>query len=162
MALLRPLKHDLLWCRFSAVPLPLLLLAISACQPQKAAEGRGLLPAAPPDQVTSAAPPSAAPFDQPLGNAAFARTVFHTQGPQNIEITVRDVIVGPHAEVQLAAAAGPVLMDLTSGSGRAAAAGKTLDLSSEHPAAFPAGAAITLNNSGDVPLVVRLYTLEGK
>jgi hypothetical protein len=49
-----------------------------------------------------------------------------------------------------------------SGKGSAAAGGKTLDLSSQHPASFPAGAAVALKNSGDSPLVVRLYMLEGK
>ena len=164
MALLQSPKNSLVCCRFAAFPLLLflLLLALSACQPQKAVEGHGLLPEAPPDQTTSAAPAPQAPFDQPLGKAAFSRTVFQTQGPSNIEITVRDVIVGPHAEGPLAAAAGPVIIDLNSGSGGATAEGKTLELSSERPVSFPAGAAITLKNSGDVPLVARLYTLEGK
>jgi len=162
MALSRPLVHSLVWRRLPAVPLLVLLLAVSACQPQKALEGHGLLPEAPPDQTTSAAPAPQAPFDQPLGNAAFARTVFQTQGPSNIEITVRDVIVGPHAEGLLAAAPGPVIIDLNSGSGSATAGGKTLELSFEQPASFPAGAAITLKNGGNIPLVARLYTLEGK
>jgi len=161
MALLRLLSYSLVWCRFPAVPLLLLLLAVSACQPQKALEGRGLLPVPPADQLTAGGPAPLAPFDQPLGNAAFARTVFRTPGPANIEVTVRDAIVAPHAEGQLPASAGPVLIELNSGSGSAVAGSKTLDLSSEQPAAFPAGAVITLKSSGDIPLVVRFYTLEG-
>jgi hypothetical protein len=32
----------------------------------------------------------------------------------------------------------------------------------QKPVSFPAAAAIALKNSGDVSLVLRLYTLEGK
>jgi hypothetical protein len=138
------------------------LSILSGCQPQKALEGHGLLPEAPPDQTSSAAAAPQEPFDQSLGKGAFARTVFQTLGPSNTEITVWDVIVGPHAEGSLAAAAGPAIIDVKSGAGSATADQKTLDLSSEHQASFPAGAAITLKNDGDTPLVARLYTLEGK
>jgi len=148
------------WRRVLAAPL--LLLTLSACGPGKAREGHGLLSPAPADQVNSAAPAPASPFNETLGNAGFARTVFHTTGPSNTEITVRDAIVGPHTEAQLPASAGPVLIDLKSGSGSAAAGGKTADLSEQQPASFPANAAITLKNGGDTPLVVRLYVLEGK
>jgi hypothetical protein len=160
MALLRSRMHFFGWRR--ALAAPLLLLAVSACQPPKAQEGHGLLPPAPADQVTSAAPAPAAPFDQSLGKAAFARTVFRSPGPSNTEITVRDAIVAPHADAQLAASAGPVLIDLQAGGGTVDGGGKSVELDSLHPAAFPAGAAVTLKNTGDVPLVVRLYTLEGK
>lgn len=157
MALSR-LHPSLVWGRRLAVPL--LLSVVLACN-QKAQEGHGLLPPAPADQSVSANS-SPAPFDQSLGKAAFARTVLHTAGPANIDVTVRDAIVGPHGDAQLPDSAGPVIVDLLSGKGSAAAGGKTLDLSSQQPASFPAGAAVTLNNSGDSPLVVRLYMLEGK
>jgi hypothetical protein len=150
--------HPSLWGRCLAVPL--LFSVVLACN-QKAQEGHGLLPPAPADQTTSANS-SPAPFDQPLGKAAFARTVLHTAGPANIDVTVRDAIVGPHGEVELPDSGGPVIVDLLSGKGSAAAGGKMLDLSSQQPASFPAGAAVTLKNSGDSPLVVRLYMLEGK
>ena len=157
------MAHSLLvpsrvWCRRLAVPL--LLSVVLACN-QKAQEGHGLLPPAPADQTTSATP-APTPFDQTLGNAAFARTRLHTSGPANIDVTVRDAVVGPRAEAQLEASAGPIIVDLLSGAGSAAAGGKTADLSSQNPASFPAGTALTLKNSGDAPLVVRLYVLEGK
>jgi hypothetical protein len=136
------------------------LSTLLACN-QKALEGHGLLPPAPADQTTSAVPPPS-PFDQTLGNAGFTRTVLHTAGPANIDVTVRDAIVGPRAEAQLPAAAGPILIDLRSGAGSAIANGKTLDLSSQEPASLPAGVTITLKNGGNTPLVVRLYFLEGK
>jgi hypothetical protein len=157
MALSR-LDPSLVWGRCLAVPL--LLSFVLACN-QKTQEGHGLLPPAPADQTTSANS-SPAPFDQLLGNAGFARTVLHTTGPANIDVTVRDVIVGPHGEAQLPDSGGPLIVDLLSGKGSGAAVGKTLDLSSQHTASFPAGAAVALKNSGDSPLVVRLYMLEGK
>jgi hypothetical protein len=88
--------------------------------------------------------------------------VLHTAGPANIDVTVRDVIVGPHGEAQLPDFGGPLIVDLLSGKGSGVAGGKTLDFSSQQPASFPAGAAVVLKNSGDSPLVVRLYMLEGK
>jgi hypothetical protein len=121
-----------------------------------------LLPPAPADQIAAPGPAPAAPFDQKLGNAAFARTVFQTAGPSNTEITIRDAIVGPHAEGQLSASGGPVLIDLHAGTGGAEVGGRGVELNLHHPAAFPAGTAVTLKNTGDTPLVVRLYTLEGK
>jgi hypothetical protein len=148
------------WRRFVAAPL--LFLTLLACAPDKAREGRGVLSPAPADQVNSAAAAQAFPFNETLGSAGFARTVFHSTGPANTEITVRDAIVGPHAEAQLPASAGPLLIDLKSGSGSADAGGKTTGLSEQQPASFPANVAITLKNGGGTPLVVRLYVLEGK
>jgi quercetin dioxygenase-like cupin family protein len=159
MALLQPRRNSLAFRPF--LVLMLLLTAASGCQPEKALEGRGLLPDAPADQTASAAEPAKAPFDQPLGEGAFARTVFQTTGPSNIAVTVRDVIVGPQAEAPLAAA-GPVVIDVNSGSGTASSGGKTLDLSLGNAVSFPAGVAIAVKNTGDTSLVLRLYMLEGK
>lgn len=140
----------------------LILFVCSGCQPQKALEGHGLLPEAPADQNTSAASAPRLPFDQSLGGAAFARTVFQTPGPSNTQITVRDVVVGPHAEGSLTTTAGPAFIDVKSGTGSAKAAGKSLELVSDHPVSVPAGEAFTIKNSGDTPLVARLYVVEGK
>ena len=158
MALSQLFAYSLLWGPRLAVPI--VLSAVLACN-QQAQEGHGLLPPAPADQTKSAIPPPA-PFDEPLGNAGFARTVLHTAGPAGIDVTVRDAIVGPHAEAQLAASAGPVLIDLKSGTGSATAGEKTTDLSAQKPTSFPAGAAIALKNTGETPLVVRIYVTEGK
>jgi len=158
MALSHLFARSLLWGRSLAVPL--VLCAVLGCNHQ-AQEGHGLLPPAPADQTKSAISPPA-PFDQQLGNAGFARTVLHTAGPAGIDVTVRDAIVGPHGEAQLAASAGPVLIDLKSGAGSATAGPKTADLSAQKPTSFPAGETIALKNSGDTPLVVRIYVMEGK
>jgi hypothetical protein len=131
-----------------------------ACN-RKAKDGRGLLPPAPAGQATSAVA-SPAPFDQTLGTAAFARTVFRTAGPASLEVTIRDVIIGPHAEAQLPLPAGPVVIDTRSGAGTASAGTKTADLSMQQPASFPAGTPIALKNGEGTPLVLRLYLLEGK
>jgi|HubBroStandDraft_3_1064219.scaffolds.fasta_scaffold119336_1 hypothetical protein len=152
-----PVGHNCPW-----LPLLILLFTCSGCQPPKAPEGHGLLPESPADQTISAAAAPSRPFDQPLGKGALGRTVFQTPGPSKTEITVSDVVVGPHEEGSLPTATGPVLIDVRSGSGSVAADGKTLDLSSERLISVSAGAAITLKNSGDAPLVLRLYTVEGK
>lgn len=157
MALSR-VRPSLVWGRCLAVPL--LFSVVLGCN-QKTQQGRGLLPPAPKDQ-TASTNSSPAPFDQPLGNTGFARTVLHATGPANIDVTVRDVIVGPHGEAQLPDSGGPLMVDLLSGKGSGVAGGKTLDLSSQQPASFPAGVAVALKNSGDSPLVVRLYLLEGE
>lgn len=161
MALWQPLRNSLAFRPFPVLLFLLLLIAASGCKPEKALEGHGILPDAPADQTAFAVEPAKAPFDQPLGEAAFARTVFQTTGPSNIAITVRDVIVGPHAEAALAAA-GPVVIDVNSGSGSATAGSKTLELNLGGAVSFPAGVAIALKNSGDISLVLRVYTLEGK
>ena len=138
----------------------LFFTAVLACN-RKAQDGRGLLPPAPPGQATSTVA-SSAPFDQTLGTAAFARTVFHTAGPANLEVTVRDVIIGPHAEAQLPPPPGPVVIDTRSGAGTVSAGAKTAELSMQQPASLAAGMAIALKNGGGTPLVLRLYMLEGK
>ena len=138
----------------------LFFTAVLACN-RTAPDGRGLLPPAPQGQATSTVA-SPSPFDQTLGTAAFARTLFHTAGPANLEVTVRDVIIGPHAETQLPAPAGPVVIDTRSGTGTVSAGAKTAELSMQQPASLPAGMAIALKNGGGTPLVLRLYMLEGK
>ena len=162
MALSLPRRDSRASLVVSVVSLIVFLLTGGGCQPEKAVEGRGLLPEAPPDQTTSTAAPTKFPFDQPLGETAFVRTVFQTSGPSNIAVTVRDVIVGPHGKALLPAVAGPVVIDVSSGSGSALIGDKKLELSLQNPVSVPAGATVALANTTDLPLVLRLYLLEGK
>ena len=157
------------WYRRATYP-PFLCSAVIAvlvfgafgCQPQKALEGHGLLPPAPSGQDTSTAPAPATPFTQTDGKAAFARMMLQTAGPANTQITVRDLIVGPRGDAQLTIADSASLIEVYSGAGSVASGTITVALTLHQPVILPEGSRANINNSGDAPLMVRLYTVEGK
>jgi hypothetical protein len=140
----------------------LLSAALCACGGRKAVEGHGLLPSAPAGQTKAIGPPPKAVFDQALANSAFARTVFQASGPSNLQVTVRDVIIGPHGTVILPATWAPMLLDPVSGTGSAGAGQNTSEVAPYHAITFRAGSAVSVKNTGEAPLVMRLYSFEGK
>ena len=149
------------WSR--AATIALLALGLSACEGlKKAPDGRGLLPPPPNGELTSVGATPAKPFVERIGEATFARTVFATAGPSGTKIEIRDTVIGPRTEGRFGPVPGPVVFDLRSGIGSARTENKELEFSFQHPVSFPAQAAITLKNTGDVPLVLRVYLLEGK
>jgi len=143
--------------RFAAV----LLLVLASCNLQGPLAPQGGGPLAPPPPADDYINPTSAPFERSDGKAAFARTVAVMPGPGRTTVQIRDVIVGPHGEAQFALLRGPMVVDARSGTGSISAGDRTLKLSRETPASLAAGARPVARNDGDVPLVLRLYVVEG-
>lgn len=137
--------------------------ALGSCSKlHEAPEGGGPLPPPPPGPLPMAGEAPALPFDDQLGDGAYARDVFGAAGPPGTEVAIRDLLIGPRAEGRLPGAPGPVVIDVHSGSGSAIAGGRTLELSVERPVSLPAGTSASLTNSGETPLSARLYYVIGR
>jgi hypothetical protein len=144
--------------RAAAPVVALIALGLLGCSgPGPHAEGRGLLPPPPPGPIAVAASRPTAAFDEPLGPAAFSRTLLTTTGPLDTALDVRDVIVGPRGEAQLPASKAPLVVDVHAGRGRATTGTTAVDLVPDRPITLPAGAAVSLQNTDALPLFARVY-----
>lgn len=125
-----------------------------------AQRGTGDLP--PPPAGTSEFPTrtSAIPFERIAGQDAAMRTIFQGPGPDGSGIVIREIIVAPHADIALPPLPGPALVDPRSGAGSVKAGERSDELQSAKVVAVAAGVPLALRNSGDVPLVVKLYVVE--
>lgn len=138
----------------------LVLLVLSSCK-TKAREGTGLLPPPPAGKLVAVGTGPRFPYQQ-VGPSAFARTFFQNAGPSDTDIQLRDVVVAPHAEARFDPFPGPMIVDLLSGKGGVTAGDKNADLDFERPASLPAAMVVTFKNTGEAPLMLRLYLIEAK
>ena len=103
-----------------------------------------------------------APFERIGGQNAAMRTIFQGPGPDNSRIEIREIIVGPRADVELPPMPGPALVDPRSGAGSMKAGERSEALATANTVAVAAGVPLALSNSADVPLVVKLYVVEAR
>ena len=104
--------------------------------------------------------PSAHPFEALPGQAAAERVLFEGAGPDNTEIIIREMLIGPGADVRLEAVPGPALIDPRSGVGTLRAGERSEQLQIASAISVAPGVPIELSNDGDDSLLVRLYIVE--
>lgn len=116
----------------------------------------------PPPQMASvyASRPPAVPFERLGTQAGSTRTVFQGPGPSNSKIEIRELVVGPRALVQLDPFPGPAIVDLRSGEGSLKAGERTMQLEIANVISVASGLPFEFRNSGDAPLVLKLYLVE--
>jgi len=152
------------WCRIVfAMTAAWSLMPVMGCCATSGADGRSLL--SPPSTADLAKPglPPVLPFAQTLGAGSFSRSVFQEpNGPAGTKIELIDAVIASRKSANFPAAAGPVLIDLRSGSGNVSASAKISILSFTTPVSVAAGNAVLITNTGLQPLVVRLYIVEGQ
>jgi hypothetical protein len=90
------------------------------------------------------------------------RTVFEGLGPGGVKVEVRDVTVAPKAKVTLPAVKGAVVFDTRSGEGVANIGDRSIALQITSAASASAAGPIELQNQGEGPLVLIIYTAEGQ
>lgn len=128
---------------------------------RKAFVARGPLPPPPSDQVTFAGVAPEHPFHVAAGNI-LSRTVFQSSAPSNTQVEVRDFILPAHAKSQLAALPGPALLEVYSGEGALKLNEKSERLTAGNMRSVAAGEVLAIDNSGTLPVVLRLYLFEAK
>jgi len=140
----------------------IILAGLSGCRgrSQNAFVAHGPLPPPPTGQLTFAGTPPARPFQKEPGNL-FARTIFEADGPQNSRIEVRDLLIPPRGKSQIAALPGPAMFELTSGSATIVLNEKPQELDGTIRS-LPAGTAVSIENTGALPAMVRLYVIRAR
>jgi hypothetical protein len=103
----------------------------------------------------------ATPFERIGSQAGSMRTIFRGPGPDGTTVEIREIIVAAHGSVRLDPLAGPALIDLRAGEGRALSGNSAIDLADGASAALAAGLPLELSNSGEAPLVIRIRLVEG-
>ena len=144
-------------------PLGFFALSLAAFSPAWAQDqepGMGELPRPSADLPIFADKPVAHPFEPVSGQAAATRVLFEGAGPDNTQITIREMLIGPGAEVHLDAAPGPTLVDPRSGAGILRAGEHTEQLQIAAAISVAPGVPIQLINQGDDSLLLRLYIVE--
>jgi hypothetical protein len=116
-----------------------------------------LLPVA---DVSPADVPPRHPFTRdPSG--VFARTLFSGAGPNNVGISVLDVMIGPARTQQIPALPGPAIIEWFEGHGTfSVASGPPQTIGNEFQV-IPSGQPITVNNPNRPPVGFRLYIFAG-
>ncbi len=122
--------------------------------------GIGELPPPSPDLPISSGQPATHPFAAISGQAAASRVLFEGAGPDNTQIVIREMLIGPGADVRLDALPGPALVDLRSGIGSLRTGDRPEQLEIANAISVKPGIPIELTNDGDDSLMLRLYIVE--
>jgi hypothetical protein len=122
--------------------------------------GIGELPPPSPDLPISAGQPATHPFAAISGQAAASRVLFEGAGPNNTQIVIREMLIGPGADVRLDALRGPALVDPRSGAGTLRAGDRSEQLQISTAISVEPGIPIEIKNDGDNSLMLRLYIVE--
>ena len=90
------------------------------------------------------------------------RTVFKGPGPGNLEIEIRELIVGPRTMVRVDALPGPTLVNPRSGEGTLKTGDHTARLDIANVVSGMSGVPLEFQNTSDAPLVLTLYLVEAR
>jgi hypothetical protein len=104
--------------------------------------------------------PATHPFEAMSGQAAASRVLFEGAGPDNTQIVIREMLIGPGAHVRLDSLPGPALIDLRSGAGTLRAGDRSEQLQIAKAISVKPGIPIELTNDGDDSLMLRLYIVK--
>lgn len=130
-------------------------LATSGCRGE-ARDDRGPLPR------PAAGLPAQDSVRQPFTEVApgvFARTAFRTEPRPGLRVEVRDIEVAPGKTADGLAFPGAVIIEIRNGKGSGRVAGKSRDIAPGDIVAQSQGDPIVIDNSGTVPLSVRVYVI---
>jgi hypothetical protein len=119
----------------------------------------GELPPPSPDLPIFAGQPATHPFE-PMSGPTASRVLFEGAGPDNTQIVIREMLIGPGADVRLDALPGPALVDPRSGVGTLRAGDRSEQLQIAKAISVKPGIPIELTNDGDDSLMLRLYIVE--
>ena len=117
--------------------------------------GKGLLPAINPATVS----PSSYQPEQPFAaqsDGALARAVYRTDGAAPYRTEIRDVLVPPGKSTTLAHD-GIVVVDTREGAGVATVQDRPIELTAGKTFGLSQGQTARLQNTGQTPLVLRVY-----
>jgi hypothetical protein len=122
----------------------------------------GPLPPPPATAKVFAGAPPAIPFESIGNQAGSMRTVFKGPGPGNLEIEIRELIVGPRTMVRLEALPGPTLVNPRSGEGTLKTGDHTARLDIANVVSGTSSVPLEFQNTSDAPLVLTLYLVEAR
>ncbi len=117
---------------------------------------------APNDAAFAPLPSSVRAFQRRGDEHAVGRAVYSSAGPDDTAIEISDLVVGPGAQANLPPERAARVLDARSGLGNAVISSRKEELSPMRPILLPAGSETVLRNDGDVPLLVRIYTVRSR
>jgi hypothetical protein len=136
------------------------VIAAFAQEPQRAPEGRGLLPRVAETPTTADNTPPHAFRPDPSG--AFSRTIFETNEHPDFKLVIRDFSFPPDRQPHTITLPSAALLHLLGGSGEIKIAKQRLTLTPLERSAVPSGSPIDVVNDGEQHVVVRALILEPK
>jgi hypothetical protein len=137
------------------------VIAAFAQEPERAREGRGLLPKATETPATVGITPPPYAF-QPDPSGAFSRIIFETNEHPDFKLVIRDFSFPPDRRPRTITLPSAAFLHLLGGPGEIKIAKQRLKLTPLARTAVPSGAPIDVANGGEQHVVVRALILEPK
>lgn len=152
--------------RLAPVVLPAAILIVVAgltgCRrSHDAFVAHGPLPPPPSGQLKFAGALPEHPFQKEPGDL-FARTVFETDGPNGSQVEIRDLLIPPHGKSQMAALAGPAVIELATGTATIVSGTNPEPIVIGAMRALPAGQTVEVENPDARPAMLRLYLIRAR
>ena len=97
-----------------------------------------------------------------LTSGALARTVFQADAPSGYHVEVRDWNVPPGKQVDTSSVPGAAFLEVRSGSGTLQSGDRKSDLALGAITPVSQGQSSVIANSGQVPLVLRVYVVSAQ
>ena len=135
--------------------LPLTVALVTGCQ--REVGGRALLPDPPKDQPKLSSYEPASPYRQ-LGPGVLSRKLFDATGSAEAVEAV-DLLVAPGQRAGNVSLPGAAVFEVRAGSGLVTTSGKKEDVKIGSTFALSQGASFTLENTGDVPMTIRVFII---
>jgi hypothetical protein len=140
-----------------------LVLLSAGCQSyqQRGAKGTGLLPKPAADEKRFSPFQPANPYVQ-VAPGLLSRTVFDAPGPAGMHIEVRDLLIGPAKRAENIRLPGTQVADVRSGSGAVTIDGQRQEIHPGSTFAIPDGKSLTVENTADEAIQIRVHVIRAE
>jgi hypothetical protein len=123
--------------------------------------GRALLPEPPKDQLKLSSYEPASPYRQ-LAPGILSRKVFDAPDAADHAVGVLDLFIAPGHRASDVALPGGAVFEVRTGHGALTTSGNKQEVKTGSTFAVSQGASFTLENTGDVPMTIRVFVITAR
>lgn len=123
--------------------------------------GRTLLADPPKDRLKLSSYEPMSPYGQ-LAPGVLSRKVFATSDAANHAVETLDLLIAPGQRASDVSLPGGAVFEVRAGHGMVATGGKKQDVKTGSTFAVSQGAAFTLENTGNVPMTIRVFVITAR
>jgi len=141
-------------CLFPDLSFVLLLSLLVGCSGEPALEKTELLPEASTTETNFSPYQPKTPYAQISANL-LGRQIFQAAGPQGMTIKILDLYIPATKTADNVSLPGAAVLDVRYGEGKLVSAGNPLNLSLGTTTSVAQGASLSIQNTGELPLIIQ-------